>query len=132
MNSKRGSILLEATMAVVLLTIAFVAVAHLLALAARQKREVQWRTLARLEATNAVERLMARPWDELTPQITDVSLSEFATERLPQARLGIQIHPVQGEIPTKKIQVRVDWVNLVGQRGQPVELVAWKHNIPIQ
>jgi len=115
-------------MAVVLLAVVFVAVSQLLAVAGRQRREAQWRRLATLEAANLLERVAARPWDELTTEgLASLTLSEQVTGRLPDPRLRIDTQPSPGPPESKRIRVRLDWINLAGDRGAPVVLVAWRH-----
>jgi len=130
-RQRRGSLLLEASMAVALLALVFMAVSQLLAVAGRQRREAQWRWQATLEAANVLERVMARPWDELTTDgLAALTLSAQTARRLPDPRLRVDTQPLPGPPAAKRIRVRLDWVNLAGDRGQPVVLVAWKHNIP--
>ena len=126
---RRGSLLLEAAVAVVLLSIVFLAVAHLMAVAGRQRREIQWHSLATLEAANTLERIMIRPWDELTTDgLASLAMSQAAARRLPEPRLRVDVQPSEGPPPVKRIRVQVDWVNLADQRGEPVKLIAWKHH----
>ena len=115
MRSRRSaSILLEATLAIALLTIAFVVVAHVLALAGRQRRETQWHNLATLEAANVLERMMARSWDDLGPGAQSIAISQEAGARLPEPRLNVEVEAAEGPVSSRRIHVQVDWINLAG------------------
>ena len=115
-------------MAVVLLVLVFMAVSQLVAVVGLQRREAHLRRLATLEAANTLERVVARPWDQLSSdELAGLTLSEPAARRLSDPRLRVDIEPLPGSPAAIKISVRVDWINSAGDRGPPVELVAWRH-----
>ena len=131
--SRRGSMFLEVCMAIVVVAAALVVIAQLLVVAARQQRALDQRLLATREAANLMERVMARPWSELTDtRLTDLALSPGAASRLPGSRLSIQIIPHDEQPGFKEIRVQVDWLNRADQRGLPVQLVAWKHRLEVE
>ncbi len=115
-------------MAVVLLATTFIAVAQLMALAAGQQRDNQWRTLAMREAANALERIAAQPYQQLTNEaLADWKLPPAAAARLPAARLRVEVREVEQPLPAKQIRVAVDWTNAAGMRVEPLSLVTWRH-----
>ena len=128
MQRRRGSLFLEVTMAVTLLAFAFIAVAQLLAVAAKQRRETDWRVMATREAANVLEQIMARPWEEITTEkLAEIELSAEAAARLPEAQLSVAVDESDGTPAEKKVRVEIDWKDLGGLRVEPIRLVAWKH-----
>jgi hypothetical protein len=105
-----------------------VAVAQLVAVIASQRRIAEQTRLATREAANAMEHLLSVSWTELNPDAPpEVTVSAAAADRLDDPRLSVAITAGEADVSVKQIDVRIDWLNRGGQRGDPVRLVAWRH-----
>jgi hypothetical protein len=123
---------IEAVMSVTLVAVASVAVAQLVVLSARQLGESEQERLATQEAANMLERLVARPWSELTTEgISSLTISPSAAESLSDPQLRIGIDDVMDETRVKRIRVELSWVNRAGERVAPIQLTAWKHSAEV-
>lgn len=123
---RRGSILIEVSIAAGLVAVAMIAVAQLLAVAARQDRALEQRQLAAQEAANSLEQILARPWDELTPEwLQNLSLSSESRRLLPDGRLVCEMETVAEEPSSKRIVATVSWQVNADQRNQ-LQLTAWR------
>ncbi len=67
-SRRRGFGLVEMTIACVLLAAAMAATLQVVGWVALERRAVERRERAVLEASNLMERIAARPWDELTTE----------------------------------------------------------------
>ena len=105
-----------------------VAVAQLVAVIASQRHVAAQTRLATREVANAMEHLLAASWSELNPEAPpEVLVSAAAAERLDEPRLSVVVTQEEADVRVKQIEVRIDWLNRGGQRGEPVRLVAWRH-----
>ena len=131
-RSRRGSMFLEACMSLAVLAAAFVAVAQLTALVAQQRQALEQRRWATREAANLMERIMARPWDELTPeQLAPLAESLAAERSLRGGQVAIEV--LDHEQPAaREVRVRIAWRNPAQQVERPVELIAWKHRLQVE
>ena len=94
---RRGMTLLELAVAGALLGTLMVVCLQLLAATAEQRRAADQRQLAILEVENAMERLAARPWAELTPEaVAAPQLSPSIRNRLPGAELKVEVTDAVG------------------------------------
>ena len=126
---RRGSMFIETAIGIAVAVIVIVAVAQLVAAIATQRRYAAQTRLATREAANAMEHVMAAPWDLLDADAPpEVMLSASASERLDEARLSVVIIDSETEDDAKQIEVRIDWINRAGQRVAPLRLVAWRHS----
>ncbi|HJN10299.1 MAG: hypothetical protein QGG09_15160 [Pirellulaceae bacterium] len=124
---RNGSMLLEVSLAVMLLSVALMAVAQLLAVAARQRHEARWRTVAIHEVANVTEQMMALPWDETTTErISGTALDPSTEALLPSARLQIEVTDVMDPRQAKRVRVSLAYRNTAGLPVEPITLVAWK------
>jgi Tfp pilus assembly protein PilV len=128
-RNRRGGMLLEATVAMVILAAAMVAVTQLLATVVRQQQGAARQRVAAQEAANLMERLMARPWHDITTQTAaNLALSDWSRQQLPDARLYIDVDELDEQsLVARRVQVEIDWRNQAGQRVQPVRIVAWRY-----
>ena len=127
MRRRTGSMLLEVTLAVLLLSVAFVAVAQLLAVAARQRHETRWRAIATREVANVTERVMALPFSETTTELlTDVSMHDSTEALLPDATLEVVVIDATEPRPAKRIRISLAYRNTAGLMVDPIRLVVWK------
>ena len=128
---RRGSMLMEVTLAVALLAAAFVAIAQLLVVASRERHNANARSAAIRAVANTMERVMLSEYHELTAEDPpEFDLTEADKEWLPGGRLEVQIEPAPSDIPQKRIVVQVDWEDAAGRRVRPIRLVGW--SVPTQ
>ena len=124
---RRGMTLLELVVAGALLGTILVVCLQLLAATAEQRRAAEQRQLAVLDVENAMERLAARPWDELTPQAVAAGQLSFSVRsRLPGAELKVEVTAPSAEPLAKRIAVSLRWQDRSGQFTQPVRIVTWR------
>jgi Tfp pilus assembly protein PilE len=124
---RRGMTLVELAVAGALLGTLLVVCLQLLAATAEQRRSVDQRQLAVLEVENAMERLAARPWTDLTPQaVAPPQLSPSARNRLPGAEWKIEVTAPSNEPLAKRIAVSLRWQDHAGQFVKPVRIVTWR------
>jgi Tfp pilus assembly protein PilV len=127
MRRRNGSMLLDVSLAVMLLTVALVAVAQMLAVSARQRHETRWRAIATREVANITEQVMALPWAETTTdQLGAVAMDATTREMLPEAMLEIESTDVSAPRQAKRIRVSLTYRNTAGLSVEPITLVAWK------
>lgn len=127
---RRGSLLAETAMSGVMLVIALGLVAQVVAAVANQRRTWDRRQTAVFEAANLMERLTARPFDELTVERTkDLTFSEEAKRALPEVQVDVSIveHDPAGGGDGKRLVVRIQWRNRAGEWDAPVWLTSWVH-----
>jgi prepilin-type N-terminal cleavage/methylation domain-containing protein len=123
---RRGMTLLELVVASGLLGTVLVVCLQLLGAIAEQRRVVDQRQLALLEVQNAMERLVARPWSDLTPKTTAGQLSPAVRSRLPAAELKVDVTTPPAEPSAKRIAVSLRWHDKSGQFAKPVSIVTWR------
>lgn len=122
-----GNMVLEATMAVTLVSVALIGVAQFLVVVGRQQRVIEWRRLANREAGNVMEQIMARSFEDLTTEgLAGIAISSDARRRLPAAKLMIELETVNQQAAARQVQIEIGWQNLAGQR-EHARLVAWKY-----
>lgn len=127
-KARRGSMLLETTVAIIILAAAIVAVAHTVAVVSVQRQSAERQALATEEAANLMERIYAWPVDEITAEkVAKLKLSPICRERLPEATLEVAVESTSGDPPARRIAVEIEWTEHGGVRGRPVRLTAWKH-----
>jgi hypothetical protein len=93
-----------------------------------QRRVWERRQWAVQEASNQMERLTCRPFDEVTPaSVKEAKLSTQAQATLPEAELKIELkdNDSVGGPGSKRIIVQVRWKNRGGEWDAPVRLTSW-------
>jgi Tfp pilus assembly protein PilE len=138
MSRRRAFTLTEIAAAAVMLAVMLSVCLQLIRATGVQRRGLWARQAAMQEAANVMERLCARPWEELTPE----AAGEFQlSEQVPSAASGAQLVVEVGEpekdaaaesLEAKRIAVVVRWPAERGQRDRSVRLVAWKYRRPAQ
>lgn len=120
-----GSMFLEVCVASVVAAATLAMIAQLLTLASRQQRINALQRQAACVAGNVMERIMARPWEELAPDKLQPLVSSEELASLPEA--DVQIEVLAGQQPeSREIRVSVTWTSPRGQPRPPVQLVAWR------
>lgn len=127
---RRGSLLAETAVSGMLLVIALGLVAQVVAAVANQRRTWDRRQIAVFEAANLMERLAARPFDELTAEgVKDLTVSDEAKRSLPEVQVDVSIiepDSTAGE-GAKRLVLRLQWRNRAGDWDAPVWLTSWVH-----
>ena len=123
---RRGMTLMELVVAAALLGTILIICLQLLAATAQHRRHVNQRQLALTEVENTMERLAARPWNELTPQTAAGQLSPAVRTRLPGADLKVEVTTSSAEPSAKRIAVTLRWQDHSGQFVKPVTIVTWR------
>jgi len=129
---RRGFTLVEAMVGAMLLAVAATICLQLLTLSTAAGRAADQRRLAAREAANIMERLMARPIDQLTPEtIQGIELSKEATEALPEAQLAIRLdRQADDRPPATRLTLTLAWQGHGGRPAAPLRLVAWRYGDP--
>jgi len=127
MSRRRGLSLLELTVAMIILGGLMSLCVKWVVATGGQQREAQWRAAALREAANAMERLAAQSWEELSAErAATVGLSEEARQSLPGGALVVHVTQAAGEPESKEIAVTVRWRPRPETPEAHVRLVAWK------
>lgn len=121
--------LLETVVAAAMLTGIMTVCLQMLGVVAAQHRVIEKRQMAIREAANAMERLSAMPWDELTTETLQdekLKLSDAASRRLTGAELTVDVTESSDPVDAKRIALSIRWKDRAGQFVQPVKLTAWR------
>ena len=116
-----GSIFIEVCVAVVVIAATLAMVAQLLALALRQQRVIAMQQQATRLAGNLMERIMARPWDELESDRLQRLIAPDELASLPEANVRIEVIPVEQPV-SREIRVSVTWTH---PPGKPANRSSW-------
>jgi hypothetical protein len=120
--------LIELAITGVLIAAAMATTLQVVGWVALDRRAVERRERAVLEASNLMERIAARPWDELkTEALSLLKLSETASRFLPGSTLELKVEPTEEAPARKKLTVEVRWRDRSGRPEAPVRLVAWAY-----
>jgi hypothetical protein len=124
---RRGVTILEATVALTVVTAAALALAQLVGTAGKQRRTTYARQMALLEVANQAERIALADWDAVTPELlTTWPASEELLEVLPSAKCAAVVTDEVGQAGGRRIRLNVSWMNAAGQEVEPVSLTIWK------
>jgi len=119
---------MEITAAGAVLAVLLTVSLQMLAATAARRRAVEDRQTALVEAANAMERLAAVPWEEVTDEdLAEMQLSEPAQKVLRRGTLAVDVRKAGGEPEAKRIAVTVAWQDGSGNPQRPVTLVAWRY-----
>jgi Tfp pilus assembly protein PilV len=127
-HPRRGSLLIELTVATAMLMIGMSLAVKVLGYAALQRRAAEQRQRAVQEVANVMERITADPFDEVTTaRAKAISISPSTASSLPGAELAVEVTPSQpdpGRL-ARRIAVRLRWRNRAGEWEAPVRLTTW-------
>ncbi|MFH1921622.1 MAG: type II secretion system protein [Planctomycetota bacterium] len=128
MVRRRGFSLLEVTAAGILLAMMLTVSLQFFRATAAQRRGLQARRTAIQEVANVMERLSARPWEELTAEnVAEIEHSPEAQQAIPGSELKIDVLQTEGEPEGKRITVVLRWPAGASQPDRSVRLVAWRY-----
>lgn len=125
---RRGYTILEALVAAILLGAAGVVAIHMLVATTASGHKTELRRLATREAANVMERVMALPDDQLTPEaVGRLALSPQAEKALPGAKLAVRLDPqADPGPPATRVTVELVWKSHAGEPASPLRLLAWR------
>lgn len=130
-SARRGYGLIDLTIASLLIAVAVGIAAKSVVWVAAERRGAERRERAMQEAANLMERLAARPRDELTPALAEsLTLSPATASALRDGSLEVAIGPAPGEPRAKVVSIVIRWVDSSGGLASPVRLVAFVHERP--
>ena len=110
----------------VLIAAAMAATLQVVGWVALERRAVERRERALVEASNLLERITARPWDDLsTEALKSMTISDSASSFLPGSALDVKVVPFEDLPARKKINLEIRWRDRSGRTESPVRLVAW-------
>ncbi len=122
-SPRRGLGMIELLMAAILLSTIFAIAVPVLRVALVTNRQNDRQNEALMTASNVLERLTLKPWDEITPDTAaDIELPEAISRQLPDAELQVQVEP-DGD--AKRISVLLSWQGTGGKPMAPVRLTTW-------
>jgi hypothetical protein len=129
MNRRReGNLTIECLAAIMLAAIALTGVSQLLVFAGRQQYIHEQRRFAASAAANVTEKLMTRPFEQLTTENLDAfQLPPEARDLLPAATVAIRVTELEGTPAAKQVQVTVNWRNGSHQPEQ-FQLLSWRYD----
>ena len=125
---RRGSLLVEVGMATVMLLIGMTLTVKVMGYVGHQRRAAEHRQRAVQEVANAMERLTAYPYEEVTAErARTLSISQTAVQSLPDAELAVDVNESQPGAgrSAKRIAIRLRWRNRSGEWEAPVRLTTW-------
>lgn len=126
-RTRSGSMLLEVSLAITVLAVALVSVAQLLAVAARQRHETRWRTVATREVANVTEQVMALNWADCTAErLGEMTLHPDTQAALREASLSITVDELSEPRTARRCVISLTYHNMAGRPVEPIRLVAWK------
>ena len=125
-NRRRGFGLLEMAMTGGLILVAMAATVQVVGWIALERKAVERRERALLEAENLLERIVAVPWDDLTTEsVARFRVSDAASDQLHGPTLKVQVLPSGSPPAQKRVVVEIRWADRSGQSEAPVRLVTW-------
>jgi type II secretory pathway pseudopilin PulG len=126
-TARGGFTVVELLMTTILVGAAVSIALPILSQVTLHSRTAAQREQALQAAANALERLTARPFDELTASAAaEAELPEEIARQLPEADLQVDIATAD-EGRAKRIQVRLSWTTRNGRRIAPIRLTAWRY-----
>ncbi len=115
-------------MATVMLVIGMTLTVKVMGYVGLQRRAAEHRQRAVREVANAMERLTAYPFEEVTAERgRAISISQVALRSLPDAELAVDVNESQPGAgrSAKRIAIRLRWRNRAGEWDAPVRLITW-------
>lgn len=125
-SSRSGVTLVETVVTAVLLGIVFVTSLPVLTWIARMQRENLRRTTAILEASNLVEALTMRPWNDLPPgDLAGVALPPEVVRDFPELSVTARVEDSANVPESRRVTVELSWNDTAQRRSRPVRLSGW-------
>lgn len=125
---RAGYGLVEMAMTGFLIAAAMAATLQVIGWVALERRAGERRERAVAEVANLMERVAARPWEELeNSRLASLKLNETTARFLPGPKLEVKVEPLDDAPSRKKITVELRWLDRTGRPEAPVRLVAWAY-----
>jgi hypothetical protein len=125
---RRGFGMIEMAISGLLIAAAMAVTVQVVGWVATDRRSVARRERAVVEASNLMERIAARSFDEMTPEsLAAFGLPEAARDSLPGSVLEVKVADGADAPARKRITVEIRWRDRSGQAESPVRLVAWSY-----
>ena len=123
---RRGGLMVEAMIASLAIGTAAVLTVSMLITISGNRRTAERTLVATQELSNQLERLTARPWGELTPELVkDVQLSTSAAARLPHGELRVRLQAVELPRPGKRLEGELRWQDRGNSWRPPLRMTTW-------
>lgn len=124
---RRGYVLLEVAMAVVLLLAAMALAVRLVYLVGLEQRAGDRRAWALQTVANLAERAESEPFDAVTrDRLLVLAKSLGAADRLPSAEWSTEVSDTQvGATSAKRLRLRLRWKGTKGEWDAPARLTTW-------
>jgi Tfp pilus assembly protein PilV len=107
-RKRRGISLVEVTVAAVVMSALVVMLGQAVGWVAVARRDADRRQVATLEAGNVMEQITANTFDGIDAEVArKVTLSDHAHRLLGDDALKVEVQPIEGEPPAKRITVSV-------------------------
>ncbi len=120
--------LIEMAVSGVLIVVAMTVTVQVVGWVALERKAVERRERAVLEADNLLERVVATPWDELTPELAkQFHTSSTTASFLRNPTLVVNVVPFDDAPARKKVTVEIRWLDHSGRPESPVRLVSWTY-----
>jgi hypothetical protein len=120
--------LVEVTMASVILMVLMSVAIKVVGFVAHERGAASRRQRALVEAGNAMERITAYSFDQVTPEEAKrIVLPESARHALPGSELTVDVTTVDrpADRAAKRITVRLRWRDRAGNWEAPIRLTSW-------
>ncbi len=125
--TRRGTTLIEVTVALLVLSAAMLALVQMLSLATQQRRLTEARRIALEEVANQAERVAALPWEGVTAdKLKSWEPSGPLLAAIPAASCRIAVSDEPGPPAARRIHLEIAWTGADGQPALPVGLTVWK------
>ena len=129
-QQRHGFTLLEIVVSGALLAVVLTVSARMVWTIARQREAILDRQTALCEAGNVMERIFARPWDQLSDEaLQSVRPSDDFQRALPGGKLSIELTSLAEDPAAKRILVKLSWMHEPDQPDRSVQLVALRYQI---
>ncbi len=126
---RRGFGLPEIAVTALILALTIVIVGEGVVWLANSRRSADRKQRAIQEAANLMERISARPWNELTPEFgQSITLDPATSALLSQGKVEVIIAQTTSAPLAKKISVAVQSRDAMGNPQRPVRLVTWVYH----
>jgi Tfp pilus assembly protein PilE len=126
---RRGGFgLIEMAIAGALIAVAMTVTVQVVGWIALERKAVERRERALLEADNILERVMAMPWNDLsTESAKRTTILPATSEFLRSPTLNVNVTAFEDAPVHKKVVVEIRWLDRSGRPEAPVRLVAWAY-----
>jgi prepilin-type N-terminal cleavage/methylation domain-containing protein len=125
-SRRRGFTLIELMVTLVIIAIAISLTVEVIGWVAAERRSLDRRHCALQEAVNLMERLTARPFEQLTADsVRDAVLSQDVAGSLPHGELTVSVRDENTPVNSKQVRVQIRWQSRTGQWQAPVRLTSW-------